>query len=128
MTNPSINLSWQKFNSKICVLIWVGRPKSFRQAAQQAGSSPNVAPQESPATAAASIQDSAQIPTHINLQNDTESQAKRTKKGAEATKPADQRDNFAFNMKAQERDNRRSKQWAVDFAVKQVSDSLTLIH
>jgi hypothetical protein len=64
----------------------------------QPGSSPKVS-QESPPTAAASIasiQDSAQIPTHINLQNDTGSQAKRAKKGAEATKPADQRDNFAF--------------------------------
>ena len=61
----------------------------------QPGSSPK-ASQESPPTAAASIQDSAQIPTHINLQNDTESQAKRAKKGAEATKPADQRDNFAL--------------------------------
>jgi hypothetical protein len=32
-----------------------------------------------------------------------------------------------FHVKAQERDHRRSNQWAVDFAVKQVSDSLTLI-
>ena len=59
----------------------------------QTGSSPKVS-QESLPTAAASIQDSAQIPTH--LQNDTESQAKRAKKSAEATKPAHQRDNFAF--------------------------------